>query len=104
MHSNYIDAFDGQYRVAGTRVSLESLVLLFHEGLSPESMVESYDTLTLEQVFGALAFYLQNQAEVDARIASNERRAALLHEQSRYLNADLISKLRRVRYASQIPS
>ncbi|MBM3760202.1 MAG: DUF433 domain-containing protein [Acidobacteria bacterium] len=42
--------------MAGTRVSLDSVVLLFREGLSAESIVESYPSLSLEQVFGALAF------------------------------------------------
>lgn len=47
---------DSAFKIAGTRVSLDSVVLLFREGLSAESIVESYPSLSLEQVFGALAF------------------------------------------------
>jgi hypothetical protein len=33
---------EGQYLVGGTRVSLDSLVYLFREGMSAESIVDSY--------------------------------------------------------------
>jgi len=49
---------DGAYRIGGTRVSLDSLVYLYREGVSVESMVDSYPVLTHEQVHGTLAFYL----------------------------------------------
>ncbi len=53
------------YRVAGSRVSLDSIVYAFREGRSPESIVQSYDTLSLEQVYGAIAFYLSCRQEID---------------------------------------
>lgn len=58
MQKEYVRAVEGVYRIGETRVSLDSLVYLFREGLSAEAMVESYPALTLEQVHGALAFYL----------------------------------------------
>jgi uncharacterized protein (DUF433 family) len=63
----YIERQDGGYRVRGTRVSLDSLVYRFLEGLSPESIQsDCFPTLTLEQVYGAITFYLANRPEVDA--------------------------------------
>lgn len=91
------------YRVTGTRVSLDSLVYLFREGLSAESMVESFPTLTLEQVHGALAFYLAHQKEVDAYVATGEKADEAQQSESRRTNAELIAKLRRARHESQIP-
>lgn len=38
----------------------------FQRGLSPESIVQSFPLLTLEQVYGAIAFYLANHSEIDA--------------------------------------
>ena len=64
MAKEYVTQVEGVYRVEGTRVSLDSLVYLFREGMSEESIVESYPTLTLEQVHGALAFYLANQRQI----------------------------------------
>ncbi len=48
----YVSKLEGVYRIGDTRVSLDSLVYLFREGMSAESMVESYPALTLEQVRG----------------------------------------------------
>jgi uncharacterized protein (DUF433 family) len=103
MLKEYIRIVEGAYRVGDTRVSLDSLVYLFREGMSAESMVESYPALTLEQVHGALAFYLGNQKEIDRYLAEGQRAAQLQHEQSRQTNAELIAKLQRARHASQIP-
>ena len=103
MNKEYVKKVDGAYRVGATRVSLDSLVYLFREGLSAESMVESYPALTLEQVHGALAFYLANQEEIDAYLAEGQHAAEVQHRQSRQTNAELIAKLQRARHANQIP-
>jgi len=102
MQKEYVRIVGGAYRVGDTRVSLDSLVYLFREGMSAESIVESYPALTLEQVHGALAYYLANQNEVDAYLAEGQRTAELHHAQSRQTNAELIAKLQRARHASQI--
>jgi uncharacterized protein (DUF433 family) len=103
MHKEYVKKIEGVYRVGDTRVSLDSLVYLFREGMSVESMVESYPALTLEEMHGALAYYLDNQEEIDAYIAEGERMAESQHAQSRDTNAELIARLRRARHENQIP-
>jgi len=42
MQTEYVRKVDGVWRVGDTRVSLDSLAYLFREGMSAESMVESY--------------------------------------------------------------
>ena len=103
MHTQYVRENEGVYRIGNTRVSLDSIVYLSSEGMSAESMVDSYPALTLEQVHGALAFYLGNQKEIDAYLEKGKREAQLLQEESGKTNADLIAKLQRARHASQIP-
>ena len=103
MHKEYVKKIEGVYRVGGTRVSLDSLVYLFREGMSVESMVESYPALSMEDVHGALAFYLANENEIDAYLAEGERIAESLHTRSREVNAELIAKLRGARHENQIP-
>ena len=102
MLKKYVTRTEGVYRIADTRVSLDSLVYLFREGVSAESMVESYPALTLEEVHGALAFYLANRLDVDNYMAQGEREAGASHEQSIGNNAELIAKVRRARDESQI--
>src|SRR5713226_2896465 len=66
--TEYIEQREGGYYVAGTRVSLDSLVYAFRGGESPETIQQNFPSLTLEQVYGTIAFYLGHQAEVDANI------------------------------------
>jgi uncharacterized protein (DUF433 family) len=72
MTQHYVEQHDGGYWIAGTRVSLDSVVYAFLEGLSPESIVDSFETLTLEQVYGALAYYLGHRTEIDAYLRQSE--------------------------------
>ncbi len=95
MPNKYVAKTHGVYGIGNTRVSLDSLVLLYREGVSAKSMVESYPVLTLEQVHGALAYYLANKKEIDAYLAEGQRGAEAHHKESRRANAELIAKLRR---------
>jgi uncharacterized protein (DUF433 family) len=62
----YVEHHEGGYWVAGTRVSLDSLVYAFRDGQTAESLAQSFPVLTLEQVYGAIAYYLANHAVIDA--------------------------------------
>jgi uncharacterized protein (DUF433 family) len=74
MHKQYVEERDGGLYLAGSRVSLDSIVECFNEGLSPESVRGEFDTLTLVQVYGAITYYLENKAAVDAyRVRQSQR-------------------------------
>ncbi|PSB36032.1 hypothetical protein C7B69_05070 [filamentous cyanobacterium Phorm 46] len=66
----YIEYRNDAYWVEGTRISLDSIAYAFQQGLSPESIVQSFPLLTLEQVYGAIAFYLANRAEIEAYLVA----------------------------------
>lgn len=72
MSKEYVERVGEAYRVAGTRVSLDSIVYGFWNGDSPESIVQSFPALTLEQVYGAIAYYLDHQDEIDDYIKQGE--------------------------------
>lgn len=65
MNKAYIEFRDEGYWVAGTRVSLDSIVYAFLDGQTPESIAQSFPVLTLEQVYGAVAYYLAHQPEIE---------------------------------------
>lgn len=65
MSEAYVEHSEGVYRIAGTRVSLESVVHAFLRGETAEAIAQSFPLLTLEQVYGAIAFYLANRDAVD---------------------------------------
>jgi uncharacterized protein (DUF433 family) len=69
----YVEVCQGMYRLAGTRILLDSVVYAFRDGLSPEAIQrDCFSSLTLEQVYGAIAFYLAHQAEIDAYLEARE--------------------------------
>ena len=63
--SAFVEQRDGAYMISGTRVSLDSIVYGFLGGGSAESIAQAFPILTLEQVKGAIAFYLAHRNSVD---------------------------------------
>ena len=74
MSNQYVDQRDGGYWVAGTRVSLDSIVYAFLDGQTAESIAQSFPMLALEEVYGAIAFYLANRS----RLISISRKLGLV--------------------------
>jgi uncharacterized protein (DUF433 family) len=58
----------GYIHLAGHRIGLRHVVELYNEGYTPEMLHDHFPTLTLALIYKALAFYLENQVEVDAYI------------------------------------
>jgi uncharacterized protein (DUF433 family) len=73
VRSEYIEQRNGGYYVAGTRISLDSVVYSFNEGQSPEAIQEDFPLLRRSQIYGAIAFYLDHQAEIDRYLEETER-------------------------------
>jgi uncharacterized protein (DUF433 family) len=69
---DYVTKIDGAYRIADSRVSLDSVVYAWRDGLSPETIKANFPVLTLEEVYGAITFYLANQEEIDKYLSQGE--------------------------------
>ncbi len=89
----YVEYRDNGYWIAGTRISLDSVVYTFRNGLSPESIVQSFPLLTLEQVYGAIAFYLANRDDIDAYLALEEEEFDLMPQPLQISDPSLYNKL-----------
>lgn len=62
----------GRPVVRGTGVSVQTIVEQSQLGRSPQQIVEDFeDVLTLAQVYDALSYYYEHQAEIDLCIAQN---------------------------------
>ena len=83
MEKSYVTQTENGYRLTGSRVSLDSIVQDWLSGLSPESIVENFETLSLEQVYGAVTYYLSHRDEVDAYLRRNQEKYDSLLEQAR---------------------
>lgn len=89
----YIEEQDGCYRIVGKRVSLDSIVYNFLAGQSPESIVQSFPVLELEEVYGAITFYLANRTTIDAYLSEGEQIFESLRQQAKENNSLLYQKL-----------
>lgn len=98
---DYIERRGGGYWIAGTRVSLDSVVYAFLRGAAPESIAQSFPVLSLEEVYGAIAFYLANQPELDSAFAANDREFERLRLETREANPRLYKKLEEARQQLQ---
>ena len=86
MEKSYVTQTESGYRLTGSRVSLDSIVYDWLSGLSPESIVDNFETLSLEQVYGAVTYYLAHKSDVDAYLRRNREKFDSLLEQSRALH------------------
>ncbi|MDQ3180975.1 MAG: DUF433 domain-containing protein [Acidobacteriota bacterium] len=59
----------GVLRVGDSRVSLDTVIIAFGQGASPEQIVEDYDSLELGEVYAVISYYLQNREEVETYLA-----------------------------------
>src|SRR5437016_176196 len=64
-----------------TRVSLDSVIMAFNQGATPEQIVQDYDTLDLSQVYAAISYYLQHRDEIDSYLADRGHRREELRAQ-----------------------
>src|SRR6266487_1001943 len=54
----------GAMRIGNSRVLLDSIVAGFEQGHSPETLQQQYPALSLEEVYGAITYYLAHTDEV----------------------------------------
>jgi uncharacterized protein (DUF433 family) len=93
----YVEQRNGGYYVQGTRVSLDSVVSCFNDGESPEAIRQNFPSLTLEQVYGAIAYYLANEKAVDCNIREGEEDLDRRVPHLRQSRPELYSRLQHMR-------
>ncbi|MEB3228437.1 MAG: DUF433 domain-containing protein [Synechocystis sp.] len=90
----YIEKRGDGYWIADTRVSLDSVVYSFLDGETPETIIHNFPLLSLEQVYGAITFYLANRGLVDEYLRQGEADFQRLQEVCRESSPDLYQKLK----------
>ncbi|HXO26749.1 MAG TPA: DUF433 domain-containing protein [Thermoanaerobaculia bacterium] len=74
-------AADGVIRIAGTRVTLDTVIDTFLTGASPEEIAQDFPVLRLDDVYAVLTYYLRHRDEVDAYLRERRSRAAALRRE-----------------------
>jgi uncharacterized protein (DUF433 family) len=103
MVSEHIEERGGVYYIPGTRISLDSIVYAFREGCSPETIREDFEGLSLAHVYGAIAFYLDHQPEIDAYLSQRKQQWTELERQGTPVSPDLQTRLERARRGLSLP-
>jgi uncharacterized protein (DUF433 family) len=69
--------------IEGTSMKIvELLTSVKAYGWTPEELLQSYPHLTLSKIYSALAYYLDNQQEIDADIERRENYAKELEQEA----------------------
>ena len=89
----YIEQRDGVYVVARTRVSLDSIVCAFLEGQSAEAIAQAFPVLSLEQVYGAITYYLAHREDVDDYLERRRQHCAAARQAARDTDPMFYKKL-----------
>lgn len=97
MPKDYIEERDSTFYIVGTRISLDSVVYAFRRGDSPETICQNFELLSLEQVYGAIVYYLAHQAEIDGYLIRQSEKWAEGKENSEPIPANLRERLMRAR-------
>ncbi len=71
----------GVLRIGDSRVSLDTVIIAFSQGATPEQIVEDYDSLELAEVYAVISYYLQNRDEVEDYLAGRKVERGKLRRQ-----------------------
>ncbi|MDJ0526938.1 MAG: DUF433 domain-containing protein, partial [Microcystis sp. M53600_WE12] len=81
------DICNARPRIAGTRITIQSLVMDHKTGMSAEAIAKEYPQLSLAQIYSALAYYHANKEQIEADI--DAYRADCEDWESRYRAGEL---------------
>lgn len=103
MAKDYIEQRDGVYKIIGSRVSLDSVVYQFLNGLSAETIAtECFPSLSLEQVYGAISFYLANRLEIDQYLAVQRKEYEAKCQTAIEQDSDFYQRMQQIRNQQQV--
>jgi uncharacterized protein (DUF433 family) len=71
----------GSVRVIGSRVTLDTIVGAFKRGATAEQIQDSFPSLSLGHIYGAITYYLEHHDEVEAYLRERQAEAEQLRQQ-----------------------
>jgi len=73
---------DGVIRVSGTRVTLDSILLAFNEGATPEEIAQQYPTVPLADIYHLIGYCLRHAAEMEEYLRGRLRESQEVQQQN----------------------
>ena len=82
---------DGVAYIGQTRVRLETIIIAFRQGDSPEQIVDSFAVLSLADIYAVIAYYLNHRAEVEAYLQAQSEQGESIRQEIEANRPDMLS-------------
>ncbi len=76
---------DGAIRVAGTRVTLDTVAYAFEQGATPEEIAQQYPSLPLADIYFVLGYVLRHQNPVRDYLRERAARSLAIRQENEHL-------------------
>jgi uncharacterized protein (DUF433 family) len=88
----------GDIRLKGSRIGIETILYEYIDrGCSPEEIAQTYPSLSLEQIYATILYYLQEQETVSAYIKNWIEHGHKMREQQRLNPPPISEKFKQLR-------
>lgn len=71
----------GGIRIGSSRVTLDSILNSYQQGSTPEEIAIQFSTLRLEDIYSAIAYYLNHRQEIDRYLEQRNQQAQQIRQQ-----------------------
>ncbi|MDG4552277.1 MAG: DUF433 domain-containing protein [Candidatus Contendobacter sp.] len=73
---------DGVIRIAGTRVTLDTLVDAFQEGATAEEIAQQYPAVPLADIYSLIGYYLRRRPEIEEYLVRRRQAAGRVRQEN----------------------
>jgi len=73
---------DGQARVGGTRVRLDTVITAFNQGCAAEEILLKYPSLKMQDIYAVITYYLWHRDQIDAYLEERRQLAETVRQES----------------------
>ena len=73
---------DGVVRVGTSRVTLDTVVAAFREGMTPEGIVEQYPSLQLAEVYSVIGYILRHPKQIETYLQQRRELAETVRREN----------------------
>ncbi|MBL8160383.1 MAG: DUF433 domain-containing protein [Anaerolineae bacterium] len=71
----------GAIRVSGTRVTLDVVIARYHQGYSPEAIHKAFSTVSVNDIYAVISYYLAHRDELDAYLKRRDEEAERIRQE-----------------------
>lgn len=72
---------DGSIRIGTSRIPIDTVVHQFNTGATAEQIQDDFPSLTLREIYGAIAYYLDRQDHMEEYLLRREKEAEQVRQE-----------------------